>query len=59
MSFAIKQEGAPDPVQDRGGIQDSDFEGCIPVRDWFAWFVMAIGSAALMLVAAAVWDLWR
>jgi hypothetical protein len=59
MSFAIKQEVAPDPVQDRGGVQDGDFEGCIPDRDWFFWFVMAIGSAALMLVAAAVWDWWR
>jgi hypothetical protein len=59
MSFAIKQEGAPDPVRDCGGVQDGDFEGCIPDRDWFVWFVMAIGSAALMLVAAAVWDWWR
>lgn len=59
MSFAIKQEGAPDPVQDRGGIQDSDFEGCIPAWDWFVWFVMACLVAASALVAAAAWDIWR
>lgn len=59
MSCAVKQEGAPDPVRDRGLDHAGDFEGCIPDRDWFAWFVLAIGSAAAMLTAAAVWDAMR
>lgn len=57
MSCMVKHE--VDPVRDCGGVQDGDFDGCIPARDWFVWFVMAIGSAALMLVAAAIWDWWR